>query len=213
MASAYAENNKSGRISVEDAQQLVAAWLQTHRPHDGTVWHRHPTLQDITPQDVWTRLGAQVFKQRDFTQSVEEVDAFLIKKSKIYPLSIGFGGWGLTSMCVCDLNEDAKPELAYTFSWGSGLHRSHLAVFCLDRPSSGKVETDFQYKGDLLLEKENDQTVRVYVSDFVPKRKQVKGVLLGRLALNSKGKHLVLGVEWNPGLPQKWREGIWKTRP
>lgn len=33
------------------------------------------------------------------------------------------------SMKVLDLNNDGKSELYFTYSWGSGVHRSHAAYF------------------------------------------------------------------------------------
>jgi hypothetical protein len=40
-----------------------------------------------------------------------------------------FGGYGVTSMAVYDMNDDGDQELFFTYSFGSGLHRSQIAYF------------------------------------------------------------------------------------
>jgi hypothetical protein len=210
LASVHAQTKDGARIPVDHAEQLVAAWLQAHQLHNGAARNPHPQLKDITPPDVWKRLGAQVFKQPGVTASIQEADAYLIRKGTVFPLSIGFGGSGLTSMCVCDLNRDGKLKLAYTYSWGSGITRSHLAVLYLE-PFPQKFESDFQYRGDLLLKNKNDDLVNVYIVTVEQKSKPVQGPLLGRLTFN-RNKRPALGVELNPGLPKKWGDGIWKTK-
>jgi len=55
--------------------------------------------------------------------------SFLLYEDKVYTLGEWFGGYGLTSMALADLNGDQKPELYFTYSFGSGLHRSNAGYF------------------------------------------------------------------------------------
>ena len=212
-----AEAQAAQRISVPEAERLIAGWVKVHRPHDGATWHSRPHLKELTPQELWDRAKAQVFKQRDYTESIEEVDAYLIQGMKICPLSVGFGGNGLDSLCVCDLNHDSKPELAYTFSWGSGIHRTHLGVIRLDSGVPIPVNAEYVMTGDMRVERQSDQTVKVFSatlaftnrgsSNRVP---EVKTTLLGKLKLVPKNHQTTIDIQFDPALPTKWRKQIGK---
>lgn len=78
---------------------------------------------NITPYHVLQNSEYSVFKYNASCAS------FLLYKDDIYAMGEWFGGFGVTSMAICDLNSDKMPELYFTFSWGSGLHRSHAAYF------------------------------------------------------------------------------------
>lgn len=47
----------------------------------------------------------------------------------VYSIGCCFGGYGITSMALADLNGDNQYELYYTFSWGSGIIRSQIGYF------------------------------------------------------------------------------------
>lgn len=93
------------------------------------------TCYNITPDDIKENTDYSVFKYDTSCAS------FLLYEDKIYPLGAGFGGYGLTSMALADLNGDEMQELYFTYSFGSGLHRSHAAYF---DPVAKKVVT-FDY--------------------------------------------------------------------
>ncbi len=58
-------------------------------------------------------------------------------------------------MTLADLNGDQKPELYFTYSWGSGLHRSHVAYF---DPVGKKVVTlDYTHLNKDMLISENEE--------------------------------------------------------
>ncbi len=84
----------------------------------------------------------------------------LIIDKQVHRLGMAFGGYGLTSMAVTDLDQDQQPELFYTYSWGSGLHRAHLAVSCRSRPGHLWGRTGLSER-DLILEKVDDRTLLV----------------------------------------------------
>lgn len=115
---------------------------------------------DITPEDVKKELGCQIFKV-NYT-----CDTFVIYKSKLFPIGRGFGGFGTVSINTCDFDNNGKKDLIYTFSWGSGLHRSQIGIYDL---SKGKEEIlDFiQRDEDVILEKISDNKFNVYTADIV----------------------------------------------
>jgi hypothetical protein len=64
------------------------------------------------------------------------------------------------------LNQDKRPELVYAYSWGSGVHRSHVAVFdCLAKEPKEYVAplANFHMERDFAVKRVDDQTVEVYV--------------------------------------------------
>lgn len=207
LGSVRAEGQTPHRLSVPRAERLVASWVEAHKKGRLTV-DKHPRLRDITPIEVWQRLRGQVFKQKDYTNSIGNVEAFFITGEKVYPLSTGFGGYGITSMCVCDLDADSRLELAYVYSWGSGVHRSHLGLLNLDGASVVEVEARFHPTFDIVLDRVDDQRVMVYVDNPGMRTAGSTRVLIGRLRLTRKAQQAVLGIQFRPGLPKEWRVGI-----
>jgi hypothetical protein len=173
------------RITVESARKLVGQYVE-RLPKSQEYRSAKPDLQDVTPNEVWRRMDAQVFKIKGYTQSVSDIESFMIRRGQVFPLSIGFGGSGLDSMCVADLDADGSPELLYTYSWGSGLHRSHIAALDPNWPVKSRVEIPRQVPDvTLRLKASNDQRVEVRIAHS-------PGKLLGRLVLRRQGKKRIL---------------------
>lgn len=85
--------------------------------------YENDTCFNITPEDIKINSGYQVFK---YNQSCA---SFLLHEGKIYQLGEWFGGFGVVSLAGVDLNGDGLQELYFTYSSGSGLHRSNAAYF------------------------------------------------------------------------------------
>ncbi|MBP0976797.1 MAG: hypothetical protein J6P89_01310, partial [Oscillospiraceae bacterium] len=94
-------------------------------------------LYNITPQEITDKYGFRIFKYDQCCESYLEFNG------GIYHIGTGFVGAGTTSFAVADLNSDGNPELYYTFSWGSGMHRSQIGYF------DTAVLTDFAVNYDL----------------------------------------------------------------
>ncbi len=105
------------------------------------------TCYNITPDDIKDNSDYSIFKYGTSCAS------FLLYEDKVYPLGIGFGGPGLTSMALADLNGDGKPELYFTFSFGSGLRRSHAAYF--DPATKQIVAFDYVHINEDMMISEN----------------------------------------------------------
>jgi len=81
------------------------------------------TVFNITPPDVAEGMDCQIFKCSTSCLSI------LVYNGGIYELGIGLGGYGVVDMLLYDYTGDGVPDLIYTYSWGSGIHRSCAAYF------------------------------------------------------------------------------------
>jgi pimeloyl-ACP methyl ester carboxylesterase len=110
------------RLGLAEAKDLVRKSLPKAPPDI--------TLVDLTTEEIWQRLKAQVFRA---TGQGWEGGALFVRGQEVVPLGTSFGGLGATSLCVTDLNGDGKPELLFAYSWGSGAHRACLGILRPDR--------------------------------------------------------------------------------
>lgn len=78
---------------------------------------------NVTPQQIAEETSAQIFKFSDSCAS------FLYLDNQVYQLGEGVGGYGFVNAVLCDFDHDGNKDILYTYSWGSGQHRSVVAVF------------------------------------------------------------------------------------
>ena len=90
---------------------------------DFTSYYETDECYNITPAFITDNSEYTIFKYSSSTQS------FIMYDNEIYRIGECSGGFGLTSMALADLDKDGEYELYYTFSWGSGLHRSQIGYF------------------------------------------------------------------------------------
>ncbi|MCX7771642.1 MAG: zf-HC2 domain-containing protein [Clostridia bacterium] len=145
---------------------------------------------NITPDEVLKFTGCSIFK------SVDTCESLLLYNNEIYPLGTGFGGLGLTDIKTCDFDHNGQRDLIYTFSWGSGLHRSEVGYFNLTTKKEivlkyGEAGAYLNY--DMLLEKASDDSFSLYHADvditggsFVSFR-LIKGKHLANVVLEDNG--------------------------
>ncbi len=81
-------------------------------------------IRELTTDAVWEQLGAQLVQ---VTEGPRQYQGFVIRGSRVERIGVAVGGFGLVSFCVADISGDGQPDLAYSFSWGSGIHRSRVA--------------------------------------------------------------------------------------
>jgi hypothetical protein len=200
-------------VTTSEAEKLAAAYVRSY--HKGPVyWRPSPKLKEITTSEIAGKLRAQVFKIVGYSSSTTEPESYLVKNGKAYPLSIGFGGYGLMSTCVADLDGDRVPELAYTYSWGSGMHRTHIEAMLFGERFPTKIATSFQVRDvDLRLSRTASGVVNVYATRMnISPADGSKDLLLGRLTLTKQGKGQVLDLTLQPHLPKQWRDLIWRYK-
>lgn len=132
---------------------------------------------NITPKEITDRVGCKIFKFSD------SYATFLLYDNEIYPLGQFFGGLGIVDMKLWEFDNGGHFALIYTYSWGSGMHRSLVGYF--DLKTREEIVLDFTYMNeDMLLERTSESSFALYHAD----------IKLGEdsfLNLNlSKGKHL-----------------------
>ena len=157
------------RLTVAEAEKLVDAHIRAATPDDESG-RQVPVEGTDDRRRCGSACRVQVFQ---VTEGVRQYETFLIRGGKeVRPLGIGFGGSGMMSLCVADLDGDGKPEMVYTYSWGSGLHRSHAAVY---REKDGKVQeavVPFAFKGDMFAKRLDNGSVEIEIGEY---QRQVNG--------------------------------------
>jgi hypothetical protein len=113
-------------------------------------------------------------------------------------------------MYVTDLDRNGEPELAYTYSWGSGLHRSHVAVYVPHLPEPNIIEADLvYYYGDLVLERLDEHNILLKAGSFDWRLDEfVPAATLGELALKELDGQLQLVIELEDDIPSDVLEQV-----
>lgn len=147
----------SSKLVIESSSDMVDDFLMKNS--NLTNDYANDICYNITPRFISDNSDYQIFKYAGSTAS------FLLYDDEVYELGIYFGGFGLTSVALGDLNQDNQYELYFTFSWGSGLHHSQIGYF---NPSIKKVTVfDYSYfKNDLLLTTDDEKTLYVNEATF-----------------------------------------------
>jgi hypothetical protein len=142
----------SSELKIESSSDKVNDFLDKNKNY--TNDYEADTCYNITPEFIANNSDFTIFKYASSTAS------FLLFDDEIYELGVFFGGYGLTSMALGDLDKDNQYELYFTFSWGSGLHRSQIGYF---NPSTKKVTVfDFSYLDhDMILTTNEEGTLCV----------------------------------------------------
>lgn len=156
--------NGAEKLTIDEAGALIRAWIMDTNPGmDPDALF--PIQEFNTDQDfnmgardeLWQRMGVQVYK---ITAGVMQYETFLIKDKQVWILGSGFGGSGVSSLVVTDLDANGWPELVYTYSFGSGIHQSSLGMASEGGGQMEIVEaSDIRFPGDLRLERQDDQTL------------------------------------------------------
>lgn len=82
-------------------------------------------------EDWYNITSSFVADNSDFAvfKNAANTDTYIVYDGAAYSIGECFGGYGMTSMALADLNQDGAYELYYTFSFGSGLHLSNIGYF------------------------------------------------------------------------------------
>lgn len=116
------------------------------------------TCYNVTPENISEQYGINIYK---FDMSCESL---LLYENQVYPLGTWFGGLGVTSFAVTDLNKDGAFELYFTYSWGSGISRSHIGFF--DSADNKIVTFDFTaWSKEMVLGTDENGVLCTYEAD------------------------------------------------
>lgn len=117
---------------------------------------------NITPDFIADNSDFKIFKNAAST------DSFIMYDGEVYSVGICFGGFGVTSMALADLNQDGEYELYYTFSFGSGLHILSIGYFDPVKKEVTLLDYDLESHGHelmLTVNESGDLCVNIAVID------------------------------------------------
>ncbi len=143
------------KATISGTQDGVEEFLSLQQ--DFESGYENDTCYNITPDNIKKHSEYRVFKYDNSCAS------FLLYDGNVYPLGEWFGGLGVTSMALADLDGDKNPELYFTYSWGSGLHRSRAAYF--DPVAKQVVVFDYtNMNEDMIIINNDDMGVSLYAA-------------------------------------------------
>ena len=90
---------------------------------DFSEGYENDVCHSITPRYILENSEFLIFKYDTSCAS------FLLYDGEIYPMGRWFSGYGVTDVKLADIDNDNELELYFTFSWGSGIHRSQAGYF------------------------------------------------------------------------------------
>lgn len=146
---------KPDKLSLQDAEAVIRETLG----QQSSTAVLTGELTEITPEDVWTETGYQLFKDGS------SLDTYVVADGKAAVLGTGFGGYGVTSVVPFDVSGDGTKDLVYAYSYGSGIHRSVMSWMDLKSMAEYPVQSTLEDGGfrtyDLILQQEED-SIGVY---------------------------------------------------
>jgi hypothetical protein len=179
------------KLAADVVRQRVLKFLHDQNPNLNPTFDC--TVNDITTDEVWKGLHVQVVKIK--SEALNNT-AFMIRQNDVCTLGDSFGGQGVTSLAVADLNGDGKPLLFFAFAFGSGEHRSMIgAVDCRAKEPVQLVAplVNYNFGHDYQVKPDGKTAVEVYAG----KEK------IGKLALEKKDKETVLQIRLDEKIPDE----------
>jgi hypothetical protein len=150
--------NWSHRPTPLEAEDMVRDYLLSRKPNLSPDFPL--TTPELPVPEVWEHLPVQIFR---VTEGPFARETFLIHDETVLQLGTAVGGEGVTSMRVSDLDQDGSVELLFTYSFGSGIHQSRIAMYAPAYAENQIYEVGAVYLGDVGLVKEDMSRVVVRV--------------------------------------------------
>jgi len=148
-------------LSDEQAKARILDWYSARGERAPYVDEQTEIVNVSFPlEDIWRRLNAQVV--------VRGMQGYVICGNEVARLGESMGGLGLQDTCVADLDADGEPELIFVTSWGSGIHRSQVGVWCNAWPAPRVRMAALSHVGgpDYELRRLSDQHVGVFLGEM-----------------------------------------------
>lgn len=108
-------------LKITPSEEGVAEFLEKNE--DYASMYEEDTCYNITPDFISENSDFTIFKYDKSTAS------FVMYEGEVYIAGEYFGGSGIESMALADVDMDGQYELYYTFSWGSGIPRTMIGYF------------------------------------------------------------------------------------
>jgi len=204
LSSCTPERDTSGRWSEKAVSRAIQEYYQAQYP-DLSRQVKFP-VKELTTDDIWQYLTIQVFQ---VTGDIYENETFIFNNDTLIQMGTAFGGSGVTDMVISDLDQDNLAELFFTYSFGSGIHRTRFAVYAPKYDQENIIECDSEYYGDTRIEAKTYQDVRLKIIEYQADGSEAEyAYTLGSLSLVKDNQVMILNLEINPSLPDKYYEGI-----
>jgi hypothetical protein len=144
------EPQKPSPLSIADAEPLVQKFILKEKPNLNPA--AQFKIEEIKVDQLWDKLQTQLFLVRLIVGESEfNSYTLLCRKGEFRHFVATFGGDGLMSGVVVD---DA---FYYTYSFGSGIHRSHLGKLTVVKDELRTRETGGFIDRDLFVKKTGDK--------------------------------------------------------
>ena len=120
----FAMNRASGMIGISRAETIIMNGLRVQHlniPSDANI-----ELVEVGNAEIFQATGVQIFK---IIGGFREGEAFIISDGLVQGTIPGIGGFGINDVRLSDFNGDGKNELVYTFTHGSSMMNSSVAVY------------------------------------------------------------------------------------
>ncbi len=193
---------------------------------------QHPDFSDSSPipleelsmeGQLIDQLGVRVFRVVD--GPLQNETFLFLGDGPVLRLGEALGGQGVSSLALSDLDGDGRSEFYFSYSFGSGVHQTHLAVYAPAYNDLGTYQAQAYYLGDLSLFSEEPGQVGVRAVEADPETLTLKYLeTLGTLSLEQVDGQVQLRFNQAEGLsgdvqelivyPEGSREGtsqLWRT--
>jgi hypothetical protein len=194
------------RITVDSMSTLIKAYSLATNPNLTPDFRLAVTEYEV--KDLYDSLGIQVFYADFLSQDGTwfRSGGYLYRNGTVTLFSDSFGGWGLMSGFVL------KRTFYYTYSWGSGIHRSYVGCIFLDGDSLVFLDTGGYTNVDLFVSNCVGDSICVYTGVYKSFNSWILVKDNGwRVIDNNKSRLAVIdstGKEVLPDIPLHTRDGI-----
>ena len=179
----------------DDVVEMIRAYLLDQKPNLDPAFVL--SVEHIPLEETQSRLAVQVFRVMEGPFANE---SFLVHGETVLQMGTAFGGHGLTSLEVGDLDQDGTGELYFAYSFGSGIHQSRIGMYAPAYAEDQIFEADTVYFGDLGLFKA-DTSISVRVVEPDPETLTLQYLeTIGTLTVEQHAGQPQLILQLSPGL-------------
>ncbi len=188
----------------EEAETLIRAYLQREKPALEAGFSL--VLEELPVEGLWESLHAQVFRASDgiFTN-----ESYLLRDDRTLTLGTSFGGRGLSSILVTDLDSDGMAELLFTYGFGSGIHQSRIGMYAPAYSRDRIIEASVVYYGDLSLSKLESSGAGVRVVEADDRNLVLRSLdPIGTLVIQEHDGQAALVLQVADGLREEMKQNL-----
>ena len=154
-------------------------------------------IEEFPIEDLWDTLHMQIFSVRYMSgpdsESWFSEDLLIYLDDELVPFASAFGGFGLTSAVM------SGEDLYFSYSWGSGMHRSHLGRISVTSRGIEILDSGGFIDFELFVDKD-DAGLIVFDGGFEEFNSWTNPIEVGRVRSTSSSIKLTdsLGEELEP---------------